>query len=412
MLHVFSAEVAAVMIGYGVAMSQPKAGSTVNHDLPKHRQVYRRLEEAIAEGIYGPGARLPTETELVQELGVSRSTVVRALRDLQQDGLVERRRGSGSYVRVREPVERKTFGIIVSGLFPDANPGNNIFSQIFGEMSRVGGERNCVFLVGNTPDERDIDVLIDRTVALAERYVEERMDGVFFMPLMLSAERMSVNERVTGILDEAGIPVVLLDRDLYGYPRRSGYDLVGIDNLRAGWVLTRHLLQNGCRRIDFIASKQMKSTISARTAGYRMALRESGIEPDPAWVHQGSESDLEFIHSVVKRAKTDAFVCEHDGVAMVMIREILSLGIGIPDDVRVVGFDGSPLGEHLPVPLTTMRQPTEHIATVAVNTMLERVDDACKVAGARRLPERTITLTAKLIVRESCGGNGLQGRRR
>ena len=79
----------------------------------------------------------------------------------------------------------------------------------------------------------------------------EEVSGVFFAPLELTQEKDAINRRVAEVFDRAGIPVVLLDRDLVPHPDRSRYDLVGIDNRRAGYTITSHLLRHGCQRVAF-----------------------------------------------------------------------------------------------------------------------------------------------------------------
>ena len=71
----------------------------------------------------------------------------------------------------------------------------------------------------------------------------KKVSGVFFAPLELTPEKDAINRRITNVFDRAAIPLVLLDRDLVPYPARSHYDLVGVDNRRAGYVLAAHLLQ-------------------------------------------------------------------------------------------------------------------------------------------------------------------------
>ena len=79
-------------------------------ETPKHRQVYRSLEREIRDGRFQEGDRLPSEADLVRQFGASRITVGRAVRDLQRAGLVERRAGSGTYVRTRPAVAALSSG--------------------------------------------------------------------------------------------------------------------------------------------------------------------------------------------------------------------------------------------------------------------------------------------------------------
>src|ERR1043165_5852543 len=83
---------------------------------PKHRQVYRSLEREIREGRWKEGDRLPSEADLVRQFAASRITVGRAVRDLQRAGLVERRAGSGTYVRTKPSPAALSFGLLIPDL--------------------------------------------------------------------------------------------------------------------------------------------------------------------------------------------------------------------------------------------------------------------------------------------------------
>src|SRR5438128_9209824 len=85
-------------------------------DVPKYRHVYRTLEGGIQAGRWKEGDRLPSEAELVRLFGTSRITVGRAVRDLQLAGLVERRAGSGSYVKPRGRSDALSFGLLIPDL--------------------------------------------------------------------------------------------------------------------------------------------------------------------------------------------------------------------------------------------------------------------------------------------------------
>src|SRR6202171_1342123 len=84
--------------------------------IPQSRQVSRALAKGIQAGRWKEGDRLPSEAELVRQFGASRITVGRAVRDLQQAGLVERRAGSGTYVRAPSESRRLSFGLLIPAL--------------------------------------------------------------------------------------------------------------------------------------------------------------------------------------------------------------------------------------------------------------------------------------------------------
>ena len=360
---------------------------------PKHQQIYKELLRAIDAGEYVAGQRLPSEADLVTRFATSRPTVARALQTLQHQGVIERRVGSGSYVR-RAVAER-------SGLFALLIPGlaeTEIFGPVCRQMSRCAQDSHHALLWGDTTDEAHTKE--EQAEQLCEQYIARKVSGVFFAPLEFSPNKDRVNERITAAFDRAHIHVVLLDRCIYNYPHRSHFDLVGIDNRRAGFMVTDHLLSLGCRRVAFIGRANSAPSVAARIAGYQDALSQYHIATDPKWVCLGCPDDLPFVKAVIERVRPEAFVCANDHTAANLMRTLDELGIRIPDDMRIVGIDDVRYAELLRVPLTTLRQPCQYIGAAAFRAMFERI-------AQPDMPARDILLECKLIVRESCGA-GLQ----
>jgi DNA-binding LacI/PurR family transcriptional regulator len=129
--------------------------------------------------------------------------------------------------------------------------------------------------------------------------IERQVSGVFLAPLELSDEQDDVNRRIAHALDEARIPVVLLDRTVVPYPQRGHHDLVGIDNRRAGYVITEHLLRLGCRRIAFVGLPKAAATVDAREAGYREALYAWDAPVDRAFVHRFDPADAADVQAMM-----------------------------------------------------------------------------------------------------------------
>src|SRR5918995_5068980 len=172
---------------------------------PKYQQVYTALRRDIQSGRLGHGDRLPSEAELVRQFGASRITVGRAVRDLQAAGLVERRAGSGTYVRRPQPDTALSFGLLIPDLGETeifepicqgmmASPLAEEHALLWGSQSGTGGSKE------------------DEAWRLCRQYIDRNVSGVFFAPLELAVAKDDVNRKIADALDEAGIPVVLLDR--------------------------------------------------------------------------------------------------------------------------------------------------------------------------------------------------------
>lgn len=363
---------------------------------PRHAKITRELLKDIAAGKYGPGARLPSEAQLCKKFGVSRPTVGRALRDLQEQGLIDRRVGSGTYVRASkstaDPAGLRQLGLLVPGL------GRiEIFEVICGELAGLARVHDFGLLWGGNVRPRvDVDLTTQEAEALADQFVEKGVAGVFFAPFEHTADRDPANRRIVEKFRLAGIPVVLLDRDLSAFPHRSPHDLVGIDNFAAGYLVAEHLLKLGARRLTFVTRPLSAATVQARIAGARAALTAQHHDADPDFVQVGDPTDLAFVRRVLAGRKVEAVICTNDLTAAQFMQSLGRLKVGVPRTVRVVGFDDVRYATLLTVQLTTMQQPCREIAVAAFQALRERISDPA-------LPPRSILLTPRLIVRESCG---------
>ena len=360
---------------------------------PKYQQVYTALRREIQSGRLKKGDRLPSEAELVRTFGASRITVGRAVRDLQAAGLVERRAGSGTYVKNPQTARALSFGLLI----PDLGE-TEIFEPICQGMMASPIAREHALIWGSPAGASKEE----RAWQLCRQYIDRGVSGVFFAPLEGSSDSHDINQRIARALDEARIPVILLDRTVVPYPGRGHHDLVGIDNRRAGYVITEHLLRLESRRIAFMAMPSAAATVDAREAGYREALYTWDRPIERSLVHHLDPSDASAVEAVLRAESPDAIVCANDRTAALLIPTLLRLGRKVPDAVRVVGIDDLEYAKLLPVPLTTLRQPTRQIGDAALAAMLQRV-------ARTHLPTRDIFLNCELIVRESCGATSRGG---
>jgi DNA-binding LacI/PurR family transcriptional regulator len=161
-------------------------------------------------------------------------------------------------------------------------------------------------------------------------------------------------------------------------------------------MVTEHLLSQGCRRISFLAVPNAAPTVDEREAGYREALfaanghheRHFGVRMDP--------DDIAGIERWVKEKRPDGIVCANDRTAGRLMQVLRVLRYHVPKDIRLIGIDDVEYAHLLPVPLTTLRQPTLEMGDAALAAMLERI-------ARPGLPAREIRLPCKLILRESSG---------
>lgn len=362
--------------------------------IPKHQLVFDELRREITSGKYADGQKLPSEAALVKRFGASRITVGRAVRDLQQEGLVDRRAGSGTYARSRKP-KAATGGLTFGLLIPDLGR-TEIFEPICQGMSDSPQASEHALLWSNVSSRDSAASRQDQAAQLCRHFIARNVSGVFFAPFEMLGPADRTNEHIITALDNARIPVVLLDRDYLPYPHRSHHDLIGIDNRRTGYMATEHLIQLGARRIAFLAFPRSAATVDERIAGYREALYMNGLPVEPAMVQRLQSEDEENIRRIMDELKPDAFVCATDRTAGRLMHSLIALNRRVPDDVRIVGIDDIPYASLLPVPLTTVHQPCHEIGRAAMAAMLERINSP-------DLPARDVLLECSLVVRDSCG---------
>lgn len=354
---------------------------------PKYKQIYAQLRRALLTGEYAPGDKLPSENELVEEFGASRPTVSRALGQLEVDGLVERRAGSGTFVRIQNRQEGFVFGLLIPGLGT-----TEIFEPICRGISiaRVGGHHDLLWGTTSSPGAAEEE----QAEQLCEYYLKRRVSGVFFAPMELTDKKDEINQRITGALDDAQIPIVLLDRDICDYPKRSRYDLVGIDNRRAGFVVTEHLLDCGSKRIVFWGRPNSAPTVNARAQGYREALSAQFGTRQEDFVVIDDPSDLGAVRELVAQRDPDAVVCANDYTAAQLMTSLSRLGLRVPEDIRVTGMDDIRYASMLQTPLTTIHQPCLELGAAALSAMLDRISHPT-------MPVRDFLVDFHLVVRQS-----------
>jgi len=366
------------------------AGDTFTPEGPLHRSIYEQLLAEIQNGVYKPGERLPSEAILCERFQASRITVARAFQTLQREHLVTRRPGSGTYVEKPARQDSLQFGLLI----PDLGT-TDIFDPICQGIMRSPAARLHSLTWGHsTGHEKDLERAAEH---LCQQYITQKVAGVFFAPAEFTETRGDVNRTIATRLQEAGVTVVLLDRCYERYPQRSQFDLVGIDNHRAGRLLTDHLLETGARRIVFAVRPHSAYTVDARMAGYRDALYTFDSRLSPASI-SGDFEDPSWVRRMIDRERPDAIICANDYTAAHLMQTLISLGIRIPEDIKMAGVDDVPYAKLLPTQLTTVRQNCAEIGAVAMAVMLDRIENPSR-------PVRDVLVRCELIVRASTCSN-------
>jgi LacI family transcriptional regulator len=193
-------------------------------------------------------------------------------------------------------------------------------------------------------------------------------------------------------LQQAGIPIVVLEHDLAGVP------CIALDDLQGGRLGAQHLLSLGHRRIGFIKRTPSSATSAQRSVGYRQALEAAGIPFDPALVVEseaGQAGGYQAMQQLLALPEPPTAVFTHNDVlASGVMHAIRQAGLSIPGDISVVGYDDIVSSAYLVPPLTTVKFPKEEMGRRAAEIILQ-------LAQHQQLSVQTIILPAELVVRAS-----------
>jgi DNA-binding LacI/PurR family transcriptional regulator len=185
----------------------------------------------------------------------------------------------------------------------------------------------------------------------------------------------------------------------------SDFPSIGSDNWGGGMAATRHLIELGHKRIGTIAGPLRFLCSQARLAGYRAALERASVPADDRLVAPGDfhyRAGYESALALLDRADPPtAIFAANDEQALAVYAVAHQLGLRIPQDLSVVGFDDVPMSQWITPPLTTVRQPITDLAALATRALLDGGDLRGGGLGGG-LPGR-VELATTLVVRGSTG---------
>jgi LacI family transcriptional regulator len=188
---------------------------------------------------------------------------------------------------------------------------------------------------------------------------------------------------------------------LYEYTKSTESPCVLPDDRAGAELATAHLLELGRRRVAYINGPPTFEATQDRLRGHRDALAVHGIEFEPSLLRTSPDwnQDSGFTHAqdlMRSTAPPDGIVCANDELAAGAILGLRELGVAVPGDVSVVGFDDRPFAAHLPIPLTTVALPLQEMGMRAAKKLFEALDGAELRHEMQRVP-------CRLVVRASCG---------
>ena len=354
---------------------------------PLYRRISDDVRAQILAGRYADG-KLPSEGMLVRRYRTTHVTVSKAMQILEDEELIIRRAGSGTFVKPSSSSRAVYVSTLIAGL-DDTEFFQPISAQI-AESCRAYG----LNLVWGVKSDFQVFAPGASISHLVEHYRRQNICGVFFAPDAGDRKTSARNREVARALNEAGVQVVLIDRDITDFPARGNYDLVGIDNLDAGYRQARHLIERGSRRIVYAARPVSAWTLRGRIAGVRTACEEAGIAFGDVQVFATADWSDAYVRRMLRKAHPDGIVVFNDPLAALILASLARLNVRVPEKVRVIGLDDMHAAKYLTPALTTLRQPVKSIGEEAARLMSLRINHDPH-------PPRRIFFDVELIERKS-----------
>lgn len=320
---------------------------------------------------------------------VSASTKQRVLRAVEQLGyrpsLLAQNLSRG---------QTQTLGVVVPMI------GNPVYAALVRAIEQVAFQRDYNIILCDT------DFQADRERKYLDLLLRRKVEGILLIPF---AKRADSDLAHIFALEKAGVAVVAIQQPLAG----SNITQVAPDNVNAARAMTQHLLRLGHRRIAFVHSglESWHPAMCERFEGYRLAHAEAGVPLDPSLVVQAgafeavladgsSVFDADRVAQLLQRPdRPSAIFAPVDVLAIRVMGVIRNLGLRIPEDVAVAGFDDILMSAYLDPPLTTVRHPAAQVGRRAAELLFERLE-----AGDSAVLKPTVErVPCELVIRRSCG---------
>ena len=346
--------------------------SAVKSTKPKYLALAESLRRQICSGALKPGDRLPSQAELRARYGISQATMERLHAHLEQDGLIVRKQGLGTFVAHPPRPQRKgIIGVSGQGFLQDRESfyWSRILDGILAEATPAG------FQI----------LLVDRA---HQDIVADKVDGII----------TNTPHHPIAVLPTAGLPYVALVTAV------STHDNVVANDFEGGWLLTRHLQSLGHERIAVLMNLGDEPS-GRRVAGYRAAMQSAGIDVDERWVRMipdlwprfidnGRAEITRWLAEDWDELKCTAVLVYNDQTAIGVIDGLGDAGLSVTGDVSVTGFDATGLFDYRPPLLTSIEVPLEEIGRQAMRLFLERIDGS-------DAPIRQVEIPVRLRLGES-----------
>lgn len=331
-----------------------------------------------------------TISDVANEANVSKSTVSRVINNVPNVDADLRERVLEVINRLDYQPSRaarilkKDLQDVIGFLVPSIT--NTIFGAVLQGAEDYAYKHQMGIIAYSTADD------LQRQQMYLDALQAEQLAGLVIVPAP------GTDPQILSSMQSQLTPIVLLDRKLQGVQA----DHIGSDNLQGSYSAINHLIDNGYTRIAIIAGAQNVSTGVERLNGYRLALTEAKIDINPEWIiiadFDERKSYIALKTLMEQDNSPDAIFVANDAMTIGALYAIKDLGIRVPDDLAIIGFDELPLAELLSPSLTTIEQTSDVIGQEAMRLLFDRIQQPNRSI-------RSVQISTKFNIRQSTQGS-------
>ena len=358
----------------------------------KAQRVFDEIRERILSAEWELGEQIPTETELSQEYQCHRTTIGKALARLSHEGLIERKRKTGTRVlRTGATAKSPVLELDAYAFIYPSDKHENIWKIVQGFQEEANGlqRRSIIFATG--PD-------VKKESEIISRLDEFDIRGAAVYPMVSSPEEELI---LLQAVAKCKFPLVFIGRSLSN-PICTAVEL---DGFHIGYSMAKYLLGTGSKRVGFFTNNSFEQSRRDMLKGYQWALGEEGVAVDDRLVFLERTMSPDFEQPLREPTELgrrylsnvnlpDAVLCGDDYLALGLIRAAQEMGIRVPDDIRIVGSDDLPIAATSKPSLTTYRVSPEEVGSQAFRLLDRFVRKPDKVPAS-------VEVRGEIIERES-----------
>lgn len=354
---------------------------------PKYSWLMEYLKEEILTGRIMPGEQIPSENILAERFTLSRHTVRKAISLLVNQGYLYTEHGKGTYCtdRSRKRSGSKNIGVITTYI------SEYIFPKVIRGIDRVLSENGYSIILKNTNNN------IDKEAACLEDILDKNVEGLIIEPT--KSALFTNNLKYYEALDKHRIPYIFI----HGYYQQlEDRPQVLLDDAEGMHSAVEYLAKLGHKKIVGIFKADDIQGLN-RHKGYARALNEAGLPYNPdevVWFHTEDKAEkpiAEIKRMIGEKNGMDAIACYNDEIAFKVYELLEGMGVKVPEDISVTGFDDSYLSANCPVKITGVRHPKEMLGEAAAEILLQILKEGYDMDK----PVKKV-IVPELIIKESC----------